>query len=161
MTRTERLAKTFGGKIMAYKDLPIPAQLAIAHYMAIDGEAWTLPEIVTRDWSVRKLRRELPGFLPYFRAQYGKTKFGYVRIPTAALIEEIKRDAAYKEAGEPELFRDEPGFKIPKHPSTSRWPVILSDINDETLQDGWHRLGAYYRQRARVVPAVYYPRCGQ
>jgi hypothetical protein len=47
---------------------------------------------------------------------------------------------------------------VPDHPRTNRWPVILSSTNEETLQDGWHRLHCYVRQRARLIPAVRYPK---
>jgi len=162
MTRTERLAKTFGGKIMLYKDLPIPAQLAIAHYMAIDGEAWALPELVTHVWSTRKIKSHLPKMLPYFRAKYGKTKFGYVHIPMEALIDSIVNDENFVAIEQSEddfrarLGKSSVGFRIPNHPTTNRWPIILSSNDYETIQDGWHRLGAYYKQVLAPVPAVYY-----
>jgi hypothetical protein len=35
--------------------------------------------------------------------------------------------------------------------------VILSSSDDETLQDGWHRLHSYVRAGHADIPAVFYP----
>lgn len=158
--RNKALIKKYGGEVMPYQSLPLPAQLAVAHYMAIDGEAWKFPE-GTENWSVAKVKKELPGLLPYFRGKYGKKRFGYVEIPTEALVAEVMKD---EEAGARfpdfdqyhEWYIRMPGG-IPNHPKKNRWPVILSSFEEETLQDGWHRLHTYYSQGADVIPAVYYP----
>jgi hypothetical protein len=132
--------------------------------MAIDGEAWQFPE-GTENWSVVKVKKELPSDLPYFRGKYGTKRFGYVRIPMEALQESILKDpwlvsdvrafGSYEEYDE--WLHGQPGFRTTKQPTTNRWPVILSSTDDETLQDGWHRLHAYYHQGAEMIPALYYP----
>jgi hypothetical protein len=124
---------------MPFRDLPVPAQLAMAHYMAIDGEAWQLPE-GTESWSVSKLKKELPRLLPYFRRAYGDKHFGYVTIPMEALKESILQDDIFHQHGIDSFeaydkwLHGQPGFWSAKHPTTRRWPVILSSYNDETLQ---------------------------
>ena len=44
----------------------------------------------------------------------------------------------------------------------TRWPVILMTDNwarqhdiEHTLEDGWHRLNAYYAQGVQIVPAMW------
>ena len=42
--RTDALVWPNPGRVMTFRELPEPAQLALTHYMAIDGEAWEIPE---------------------------------------------------------------------------------------------------------------------
>ena len=157
--RAWALIRQYGGTPVRYADLPRPAQLAIAHYMVIDGEAWTLPEW-TADLSVKQLKAKLPALLPYLKGLYGNKPFGYVRIPMNALADAIMHDE--------DISRDFKTFDdyhawymghddIPKHTSRDLWPVILDTDNGfEVLQDGSHRLHRYYQLGVRSVPAVYY-----
>ena len=152
--RNKVLIKKYGGQVMPFQSLPIPAQLAIAHYMAIDGEAWEVPA------GYRHNPKNFKDLLPWFRGKYGAKKYGYVEIPTEELTAAVMKD---------EMSYQFPDFdsyhrwyiKLPggiqNHPKKDRWPVVLSGQDDETLQDGWHRLHTYYRQGADVIPAVYYP----
>lgn len=152
--RNKRLIRCFGGEVMPFRDLPVPAQLAIAHYMAVDGEAWKLPPV---------FEREFRSMLPWFRKKYGAKKFGYVEIPMEILTDAIMDDE-YMAIDRPDLRTFDEYHRwyvqkggIPDHPETGRWPVILSSMDEQTLQDGWHRLHDYYRKGAEVIPAVYYP----
>lgn len=125
--RNLSLIRKYGGQVMPLKDLPRPAQLAIEEYLG-EGE---------------------------------DERFGYVEIPMRALAAEIMKDAWNKVHGEFATFDQYhawyvSGGDVPKYKRTARWPVLLSDDDDETLQDGWHRLHDYYRQGARTVPAVYF-----
>ena len=86
--RVWALIRQYGGTPVRYADLPRPAQLAIAHYMAIDGEAWPLPEW-TADLSVKQLKTRLPELLPYLKTRYGDKPFGFVQIPMTALAAAI------------------------------------------------------------------------
>ena len=144
---------------MPFRDLPVPARLAMAHYMALDGEAWVLPPEYIHA-SVQRLSREFRSMLPWFTKEYGSQLFGLVEIPMNILTETIMQDDELRNSGFLNFDDFHEWFSetgIPNHPKTSRWPVILSDYPEETLQDGWHRLNDYYRQGARTVPAVYFP----
>lgn len=161
--RNRALVKRYGGDVMPFQDLPVPAQLAMILYMAIDGEAWQFPE-GTGNWSLAKMEEEMPALLTYFRKTYGKQRFGYVMIPMGALMGSILKDPWLTEIKKFESHEDydqwlhkQLGFRSTEYPPTNRWPVILSSMDDETLQDGWHRLHAYYHQGAKMVPAIYYP----
>lgn len=157
--RNKKLAAKYGGRVLPYRRLTTPAQLAIAHYMAVDGDAWPLPT----EWSVQKIKRNLRKLLSNFRSKYGHVKFGYVVLPMKELAKAIMKDIA--NAGELKNWKTFDDFHnwsvkrepLPRHSRRDRWPVILSGHNNETMQDGWHRLHDYYRQGAAEVPAVYYP----
>ena len=159
--RNKALAREFGGRVMPFRNLPRPAQLAIAHYMAVDGEAWELPgEYAPNTVSAQKIRRDFERMLNFFVKKYGSKKFGYVEIPTEALIEAVMDDDEIRD-----VYTDFEDYHhwfvshgyMPRHGPRGRWPVILSEFEDETLQDGWHRFHHYVRQGARMIPAVYYP----
>lgn len=154
--RNRALVREFGGRVMAFRSLPRPAQLSIAHYMAIDGEAWGLPDdYAPHTVSVQKF----PSMLPFFIKKHGSKKFGYIEIPTDVLIDMVMQDEGMDRFGNFEEYHRwyvSQGH-MPEHAPRSRWPVILSSEDDETLQDGWHRFHDYVRQGARMIPAVYYP----
>ena len=139
------------GKIILFKNLPLPAQLALIHYMAVDGEAWEYVES-------NNIKRKLS----FYIKKYGNIKFGYVNIPieelTKAIIK-IEKDI------DSHTFKDFKSYhnwyvdsqEMPNHRISHLWPVILSNFNDEILQDGWHRLNDYYRKGVKMIPAVYFP----
>jgi hypothetical protein len=45
---------------------------------------------------------------------------------------------------------------VPVYPEAERWPVILSSSDEETLDDGWHRMHAYIASEHLTVPAVFF-----
>lgn len=152
-------------EVKRYAELPRPHQLALAHYMAVDGEAWeNLLKLPSRRNSKESIRTALIEALPRYVGQYGECLFGAALLPTRDVLASIIRD--------PELAGDWPDWKtyhawycqpssaggVPDHPRRNRWPVILSSTDDETLQDGWHRLHCYVRQGAKAIPAVFYPK---
>lgn len=118
--RNRALVSKYGGRIMQFQDLPVPAQLAIAYYMAMDGEAWP--------WSGES-KPTLKDHLPYFRKQWGHVRFGIVELPMQALVSEITKDADV--AGFESFEKYHKWYvsaPMPKHKHTERWPVILSEI---------------------------------
>lgn len=146
--RNARLVKRYGGRVIPFRRLPLTAKLALVHYLAVQHEAWPSPE-----------HNDIRLALPFYDAEYGGVKFGIASLPTKALADEIIRD--------PELAEEYGTFEryhrwyvshgsMPSHPTTSRWPIILSDFEDETIDDGWHRFHNYYDQGARVVQAIWF-----
>lgn len=151
--------------MMPFRELSAPARLAIAQYMAVDGEAWNLPhELHPYATSAAKIKREFRSMLPWLTKKYGSERFGYVEIPMDVLTEAVMDDELMK-TDMPNMQTFDQYHKwyaakgrMPSHPTTDLWPVILSsDYEEETLQDGWHRLHDYYRKGVEDVPAVYYP----
>jgi hypothetical protein len=157
MSRMDDLAgKNY--RIIAFRDLPVSHQLAIAHYMAIDGEAWD----ILFDASVfgaEAAKAALVATLPDYVREYGDSAWGVVDIP----VDSVKRAVLADEelASSFSSWKDYAAWYckggIPEHGPVNRWPVILSSSDDETLQDGWHRLHSYVHAGHADIPAVFYP----
>lgn len=181
----DALIRRNGGKVVPYRDLPPEAQLAIAHYMSIDGEAWDPPPWVRTFWNDRKVRPADPADTAEWRKRFvrsrkwfvdrhGDVPFGWVLLPmrelTAVVLDDVLRSHLDVEEGETFADFDEyhewykragpfAGRGQPEGKGTV-WPVILdtnASAGHEPLQDGWHRFHQYYDQGLEVVPAVYYP----
>lgn len=159
--------------LVQFKDLPEPYQRSMVFYMAVDGEAWTEPfEDVDgprfdagKDgadwhayWNARVAER-----MPQFISIYGDEYFGIAEIPTERLLTHMvhslelqgdKRQTAAEFRADMNSVMDAP---FHDHAKVDRWPVILSDIFEETMQDGFHRLGNYVRHEAPTIPAIFYP----
>lgn len=149
-------------QILAFRDLERPHQLAMAHYMAIDGEAWAQCLPAGASWPSRQQQqRGIRRCLPRMVELYGGTLFGVALLPRESLQQAILQS---KEIGGD--FPDWDAYHawyvnagdMPNHGTKNRWPVILSDLGDEVLQDGWHRLHCYLKRGDADIPAVFYPR---
>ncbi len=163
-----------GFEIIPFRDLPASHQLAMAWYMAIDGEAWI--DIIDYDKLDRDhgnitdegARRkayatELENYMPAFIAQYGDVEFGIALWPVNSLIKSIAGDEGF------ERFQGDIGalradYETPiqqyfrtSYPAENRWPVIMSSFDDETLQDGWHRFHIYVSLQHSDIPVIFYP----
>lgn len=162
--------KKYGAKTVAYKNLPRTHQMAIAWYMAIDGEAWgpyginmdkqptTLSSNKNKDkWEKVYLKRQTSRHLSSYVKEYGRCKFGVVEIPTEVVIREIIKNLGNNRSESVDGFKkhcSETPF-LPHYPSKNRWPCILAD-DDEVLQDGWHRFHSYVRAGHKTIPCIYY-----
>jgi hypothetical protein len=145
--------------MMPFKDLPVAAQLAMIHYMAIDGEAWDYTPLDGKlpDPSGKTLIDSVP----YYVAKYGDEMFGYhPGVDTKQIQSSIMLDVDiaidWKNWQEyHEWYRVNCGGQ--DHDITKPlWPVILSSHDDETLQDGWHRFHCYSQKNVPLVPILYY-----
>jgi hypothetical protein len=165
--RTKRLAKTFGGRSVPFSKLPLPSQLAILWYLAIDAEAWELPDgwpygfIDRNDPQVSlEVTREFTRQIPFFMEQHGAERIGYVELPTQVLIEAVSQDPDIAEGWDD--FADYHQAYIasrralPPARREGNWPVILGDEEFETLQDGWGRFHSYVRAGVETIPAIYF-----
>jgi len=151
------------GRIYPFSKLPLTAQLSIAHYMGVDGSAWLQKDdFGVFDNGSRYIIEGLTSKMDAIVDCYGATEIGYVVIPVEAMKEfwtKCKSDDRL-------YFRDfdtwhkwfinhgKPAYKKPT------WPVILSNYDDEILQDGWNRFNAYIAAGATEIPAVWYPTSG-
>lgn len=164
--------------VLKFKLLPIDYQRAIIHYMSVDGAAWAVDKWEDWKWGEGKpntprLRAaalaDIEKFLPRFIKSWGNVQFGCCRMTPASLIESINGDKEFipttqTSHGHTIIF---PPRRIKytvatmgwcassseyDHPT---WPVILSDFDDETLQDGWTRF-KHYCQRNWSVPVTWY-----
>ena len=145
-----------------FKDLPRQHQYAIIHYMAIDGEAWDVPEgydaeansIKRTDFdSVCRFNRAyIKKNVKYWVDKHPNATFGMISLSRAETLDALRelhpdavKDGEYDHPEKPSL----------KH-YNEKWPVILSSFDDEFIQDGWHRLGVYLQTTMRKIPAVFF-----
>lgn len=145
------LVKRHGGRIVPFRRLPKDAQLAMIQYMAYDGEAWNVYKN-TLDEEARKC----------FVTKYGDQRFGYVTIPTQELTAFVFDCMKLSpEGADYDTFdayhRWYAGQDSDTDHGNSVWPVILCDIPNEGLEDGWHRFHSYVRKGLKEIPCLYYP----
>lgn len=141
-----------------FEDLPVPYQLAIVFFMAVDGDAWDRVDLPLL--TEENQHAVLTEMLPMYREMYGNTVFGVATLSTAALQASVMADPEIADsfASWDEYHRAYLSGGAPEHPETDRWPVILSDEDSETLRDGWHRFHSYVRDGAVEIPVVFFPR---
>lgn len=153
------------GKLVKFADLPKTYQNALIHYMSVDGAAWAVEE----DWDDWKwgegqpytleersqVMEDIEKFRHRFVDKWGDKLFGCAEVPYQELIEARKGDDDFSsddqcnyQLARPKIFLEE--YTIPT------WPVILSNLHHETLQDGWNRFGMYCKLKLNV-PVVWYP----
>ena len=157
------------GKVYKFKDLPEEAQLALAHYAGVDGEAWDLePFGVFEGMSYRPLDVQRNGniivanlkkAMPKIVEEKGEGEYGLTTMPTKQLIEaflEIDSDVTDFDAYH-RCYQDackKTGRGGGEKPT---WPVILSEFEDELLQDGWHRFHQYIENGTEEIACLWYP----
>jgi hypothetical protein len=176
--RFDHLLIDNGFEIKPFRELELPYQMAMAHYMAIDGEAWitatlddALGAALSKPLSDKRLFATrvavLEYALPSIVSEYGDTEFGTLEMPTEDVAREIVKDPTFVESNPEATFetymaslrkkcRVHPAY--PNHSDTGRWPVIWSSEADETLQDGWHRFQSYAQSGHETTPIIFYPR---
>jgi hypothetical protein len=113
--------------------LQLPYQLAIAHYMAVDGEAWD--NFMAIPWPPSKdgIKAALVTALPRYVAEYGDCRYGVLSLDTQVLKDAIMQDRDITQD-----FLDWDGYhtwylrnaETPVHPDTDLWPAILSNFAD-------------------------------
>jgi len=180
---SEQIIKRYKGKTVPFKSLPKEYQMAMIHYMAIDGEAWETPEFekkyenlpsVRSIKGLKNAREWISKNLSFWIKKYGVVKFGMMEIPSMELMTIIfERD---KEADQAESYDAFPfenfqayhkwyvntagGLsKVTDQHYNEKWPVILGSTIDkdyEVLQDGWHRFHTYIRRKEKTIPVMYY-----
>ena len=172
----KQIIKKYGGKVVAFKDMPKPYQMAIAWYMAVDGEAWDIfysapDNNVSYEKHTKALRAWMSRNMDLYVSRYGKKKFGMLTVPMADFARlayeysvtahsdlfEVEYIKSFEDYHKWYMKQSKGEFKL--HTETT-WPGILNDFEkDESgiLQDGWHRFNTYYKKGLKKMPLVYYP----
>lgn len=168
LTRPDLIALRKGGKVLAFRDLPEAAQLALVQYMAINGEAWELAPELEPDYKPRWRKDREPWAsylrrtLPFYAERYGDYRIGYI---PCIHVEELKAAvmASHQLPQEFTTWKEYhawytssitmPTYRVIRK---SMWPVILSSYNDEALQDGWRRFHQYIRRGVKSIPGLFY-----
>ena len=172
----KKFANKYGAVVKTYRNLPLHFQRAIAFYMAVDGEAWDIPNTNWRNhpyWKTDRhtnkdrdnydayLFRRMIRNMPFLITKYGHKKFGMGEIPSDILATEMIKDGwpdpkiktldQYREW----LLKN---MGIENHPIINRWPVILDSdhYGNSVLQDGYTRFSTYWLRGDKTIPVVYY-----
>lgn len=175
-SRAEKL-KLFeqGFDLVAFKDLPPEHQMAMAWYMAVDGEAWD--DVI--DWDSIKFpkgignsddprwhetrKQVVADNMQSFIEKYGDREFGIATWPAKDLVTSVAGDDFAKEEGYSfdrlwaNYQKPVENYFVTSHPKDRLWPVIMSNHDDETLQDGWHRFHLYVANGHEDIPVIFYP----
>jgi len=168
-------AKKHGARMLPYRDLPLPHQYAIAHYMAIDGEAWEWPDENGANFDMGKrtakdferydqyMKRTLKRKIQFFIDKYGNTKFGIIDIPSVEVYKrmfKLDKDIHHSfdnfEEYHKWYIKNDGPAETTRHRRTNRWPCIISGFDDELFQDGWHRFHTYIRRKDPTIPCIFY-----
>lgn len=158
----DSLLSQTGYKIKRFSDLPESHMMAIVWYMACDGGAWdVLGDIEDAPMGdcleAARLAREA---LPLYVEQYGDVEFGVATAPSG-----LFKDAMMADPEIADEFSSWDGYAawyakhrdVPNHSAENRWPAILSDHDDEIIQDGSHRIHSYLAAGHVDVPLIFYP----
>lgn len=148
--------------MVCYRDMPETHQLAIAHYMSVDGAAWAYNHPAFEDWlwgegtpyepQMRlEMLEDLRKFLPRFIEHFGGVPFGMADLPCQDLQEVIKECNPYYEESD---FLNAVS-QIRGSYETPTWPSILHD-SEEILQDGWTRFHDRISLKIEMTPVVWY-----
>lgn len=165
-------------EILQFKNIYKSAQLAMAWYMAVDGEAWSdiWKDVSLPYWKDSfsnpeyhaEMRSLLENALPSLIDKYGDVEFGIGHWPTSEIILSIAHDEQIlaDQSAQHTLETYKPGretgsalngYYRTSYPEENRWPVILSNFDDETLQDGWKRFSLYTQSGYSHTPVIFYP----
>ena len=167
--RNSKIIDNNKGKVLKFKDLPKPAQCALAYYMAIDGEAWELEpnieDFLDDFWATHnnqntqhyneccaKLKTLIEKNIQFYIDEYGNEKFGYVEVPTNELVESVNFDKNIAVDWNTLIgYRRNPSHNL------TDWPSILSGFHDETFEDGWNRFFNAIDANKQIHPCVWFP----
>lgn len=156
---TDRLDSLIGDDytVMRFADMPVPYQLSVIWFMAVDGEAWDGVDITS--YSCDDIKPALTDLRLKYVELYGDTLFGSAFLSATAIQDSIMLDAEIAESFSSwdEYHADYLSGGAPAHPVWDRWPVILSSDESETLRDGWHRFHSYVRDGAAAIHTVFFP----
>lgn len=169
----KELIEKYKGKVVPFISLPKEHQYAMIHYMAVDGEAWKIPDGIPM-WGSRgsytkhlgKVRSWIKKNSTFWIKKYAKVKFGMVDVPMDVLCQCIVEQ--FKAQYNPtkittileyhEQYMGDTKEKDLTDHYTELWPAILdSDPENDLLQDGWHRFHTYLIRKIKTMPLLYYP----
>lgn len=147
--------------VKPFSELSLSDQLAVIMFMAVDGGAWVGVDLSPLRWNAPK--SELMELVPAFVELYGDTLFGTACLSASKLQDAVMSDPEIAEAytSWAEYHAAYLNGDVPSYSETDRWPVILSEYDDETIRDGWHRFHSYIRDGAAVIPVVFFPSADQ
>ena len=187
---SEQFIRANNGQVYRFDELSREAQLAIAHYMGIDGEAWDLELIVPGFYDgfpevegdepegrmasyqrrLDAMSTRLADHLEAIVAAKADSEYGYLTAPMQAVIDrwgEIDSDAVQDYNGDFDAYHEwyqgrgeGSDTRVHNRVPQPTWPAILSSFDDELLQDGWNRFHSYVENGAEQMALLWYPEDG-
>jgi len=140
-------------QILPFRDLPRPYRLAVAHYMAVNGDTWTD--------AAPDRAEDLEASLPGFDEHYGDVLFGIASIPADAAKASVMSDPELADSWNGDWDAYHAWYTsrgdTPDYGTEDRWPCVMAGAEWETFQDGWHRFHSYCRAGHADIPVVFYP----
>lgn len=85
-------------QIVAFRNLTKPYQLALVHYMAVDGEAWDALSGVPYGASADEILNAIIQALPQYVGRYGDCQFGVVALPVRDVQQSVMQDEEIRDA---------------------------------------------------------------
>ena len=158
------------GKTMPFSKLSLEAKLAMIWYMAIDGEAWTTPDVegdfkytaaIGSPSGNKAYQKFIAKNMDWFDKKYGHLVFGLAMVPREefekSLLANFRKNPDMNHLHSMESFIKEyrEGGPTVNHKNFS-WPVIFSNYPEELIQDGWHRMHCYLNKQIATIPCIYY-----
>jgi len=143
--------------ITTFSALELDIQASVAWVMSNDGGAWS-DAFSPSDMLFEQFKESYPQHQLAFVKAYGGERLGFVTLDAQVLMECVMQDPdvedaeTWEEAAET-LMRYFPDESI----SDTSFPVILSDDEDQTLQDGWPRLCRNLQAGAQKIEAMFFP----
>jgi hypothetical protein len=159
MSIINTLIEKYNGKIFEFKDLSIPSQKSIIHYLAwdSDGEYWNIIGDPFEDSD-----KDINDNFSKYIAEHRKEKFGYVEIPLSIVDENLFtgiEDKKFLLASEDKEYLNQTYKEHGCFTSNEIWPCFLSSVGPDDMgliEDGWNRIAYYIKNKVDPIPFIYF-----
>jgi hypothetical protein len=143
-----KMIRDHGGVVLTYRQLPPEAQLSLAQYMSIDGEAWDVAPVAQKYLDAnpgfmrhyydnpdaeKQWEKVMRASLPFYVRTYGNERFGYIaELPIKVLIRAVLKDRDIQDSdSQRQTWEKYHRWYMDKgvaHTASSKnpWPVMLS-----------------------------------
>lgn len=163
-----------GFSISQFRDLPRTHQLALVHYLALDGEAWEWPAAmetefqnwisenkgITNERQDAALRRIMVDHIDDFVMVHGDMEIGVAVVDMKVVKQHVLSvDPDIGDHGSWDAYHTwyTSGGGVPSYSDSDRWPCVLSGMDNEAFEDGWHRLHSYAAAGHADLPVIFFP----
>jgi len=128
--------------------------------MVTDGYSsdWNC-DLIEEASDASEYKAKLQAALPHFVESNGDSTWGMACIPVERMKAAIMADAEIADswASWEDYSKWYMAGGVGAHSNEDRCASLLSNHDDETLQDGWHRLHCYIAAGNVDVPVVFFP----
>lgn len=142
-------------QVLKFKDMPFLFQKSIIIYGGEDGivdwsvvPAWATANTV--DWNDDE---NIQIWIDDYIEVYGDREFRIGEIDTEKLKERIVKNPTFCYDSFEEYYE---WYNDDTDHGDSVFPIVVSEQNDEYIEDGWHRFHSYIRKGMKKIPFVEY-----